>query len=167
MLTDAGPLIFLSKLTALDTLAEAGHRGQVTPAVELETARPALGYRFPDAIAIAEALRRGVLDRLQPSDEEQREAERLTRAASGLHAGECEVLAVSVGRDLPVLLHERQAIRVGRALRLDVWTPLELLFAGTPDADLLEARIRLLAGLVQMRLEEMERLLMRVERRRR
>ncbi len=167
MLTDAGPLIYLAKIDALDVFQEAGYRGMVTPVVERETARAALAYRYPDALLIATALRDGRLERVDPSAQEEQEAQRLMQASGGLHRGECEVLAIGDQRGFAVLLHERQAMRVAAALGLEVWSPVELLFQGTRDAELLEQRIRSFARLVEMRLTDVEALLELARRRQR
>jgi len=162
-MVDASPLIYLAKLDALDVFGQAGHVPLITPEVERETARPGLAYRFPDALAIAEAIRDGVLVRTELTDAEQRVATRLAAEAGGLDAGESEVLAVAEARELPVLLHERRAIRLARSLGLDTWSPVRLLMAGTPDRELLRDRVLRFARLVQMRFEDVEALMERLE----
>ena len=77
-MVDAGPLIYLAKLDALDVFAQTGHVPLITPEVERETARAGLAYRFPDALAIAEALRDGVLvrtDAIRPGATRRRSTE--------------------------------------------------------------------------------------------
>ena len=159
----AGPLVYLAKLDALDVFARAGHVPYVTPEVERETARAGLAYRYPDALAIAGAIRDGVLVRTELTDEERRGAARLSTDAGGLDAGESEVLAAAEARELPVLLHERRAIRLARSLGLDTWSPIRLLMAGTLDRGLLRDRILRFARLVQMRFEDVEALMERIE----
>jgi len=73
------------------------------------------------------------------------------------------VLAVAEARELPVLLHERRAIRLARSLGLDTWSPIRLLMAGTPDRGLLRDRVLRFARLVQMRFEDVEALMERIE----
>ena len=162
-MVDAGPLIYLAKLGALDVFARAGHVPLITPEVERETARAGLAYRFPDAIAVAEAIRDGILVRTELTDEERRVAARLGTEAGGLDAGESEVLAAAEARELPVLLHERRAIRLAKSLGLVTWSPVRLLFEGTPDRELLRVRVLRFARLVQMRFEDAEALLQRIE----
>lgn len=162
-MVDAGPLIYLAKLDALDVFAQTGHVPLITPEVERETARAGLAYRFPDALAIAEALRDGVLVRTDVSDQERHVAARLSTEAGGLDPGESEVLAAAEARELPVLLYERRAIRLSRSLGLDTWSPVRILMQGTPDRQLLRSRVLRFARLVQMRFEDVEALVQRVE----
>lgn len=164
-MVDAGPLIYLAKLDALDVFAAAGQVPIVTPEVERETSRPGLAYRYPDAVSIAEALRNGVLERTTVSAEERRVAQRLTAEVGGIDPGESEVLAVAVARGLPALLYERRAVRLARSLGLDTWSPIRLLLAGTSDAAQLRDRIVRFARLVEMRFEDVEELIRRIERR--
>jgi hypothetical protein len=162
-MVDASPLIYLAKLDALDVFAGAGQIPGVTPEVERETSRAGLAYRFPDALAIAEAIRDGVLVRVELTDQEHRAAGRLSAEVGGLDAGESEVLAVAEARELPVLLPERRAIRLSKSLGLDTWSPVRLLMAGTPDRALLRDRVMRFARLVQMRFEDVEALMERIE----
>ena len=162
-MVDASPLIYLAKLDALDVFVRAGHVPYITPEVERETSRAGLAYRYPDALAIAEAIRDGVLVRIELTDQERRAAGRLATESGGLDAGESEVLAVAEARELPVLLHERRAIRLARSLGLDTWSPIRLLMAGTPDRGLLRDRVLRFARLVQMRFEDVEALMERIE----
>jgi predicted nucleic acid-binding protein len=162
-MVDASPLIYLAKLDALDVFAQVGHVPLITPEVERESARPGLAYRFPDALTIAEAIRDGILVRTELTEEERRIAARLGAEAGGLDAGESEVLAAAEARELPVLLHERRAIRLARSLGLDTWSPLRLLMEGTAELDLLRERVLRFARLVQMRFEDVEALIQRIE----
>jgi predicted nucleic acid-binding protein len=163
LIVDAGPLIYLAKLEALDVSRVAGHTPLVTPEVERETARPGLAYVYPDALLVAEALRNGVLTRTVLSEEEHLTARRLAREAGGLDAGEAEVLAAAASRSLPVLLFERQAVRLARSLGLDTWSPIRLLLAGTPDSALLRERLVGFARLVSMRIEDVETVIQSIE----
>lgn len=163
VLVDAGPLIYLAKLDALDVFEHAGHTALVTPEVERETARPGLAYVYPDALMIAEALARGVLSHTALSESERVAADELMGEAGGLDMGEAEVLAVAAGRTLPVLLFERRATRLARALGIDTWSPLRLLAAGTPDRRLLRERVLAFARLVDMRFEDVEQLIQGIE----
>jgi predicted nucleic acid-binding protein len=162
-MVDAGPLIYLAKLDALDVFAGAGHQPLVTPEVERETARPGLAYIYPDASLIAEALRDGLLQRTGLSEEENEVAERLTTEAGGLDRGESEVIAAAARRSLPALLYERRAIRLARSLGLEVWSPLRLLVVGTNESELLRERARRFARLVEMRFEQLERVIREIE----
>jgi hypothetical protein len=64
------------------------------------------------------------------------------------------------------VIFERPARRVARAMGIRLLDVVELLFAGTRDVSLLEDRIRRFARLTQMRLTDLELLLLEVERRR-
>gem|GEM_PF-3462295 len=163
VMVDASPLIYLAKLDALDVFGLAGHVPLITPEVERETARPGLAYRFPDALMIAEALRDGVLVRTELSEQERTVASQLGAEAGGLDAGESEVLAAAGARELPVLLHERRAIRMARSLGLETWSPVRLLIEGTPDRELSRTRVLEFARMVQMRFEDVEALVRRIE----
>jgi predicted nucleic acid-binding protein len=163
MMVDASPLIYLAKLDALDVLAAAGQQPLLTPEVERETARVGLAYVYPDASLIAEALRSGVLRRTELTREEAEGVEGLMAEAGGLDQGEAEVLAVAARRSLPVLLFERRAIRLARSVGLPTWSPLRLLAAGTPNRRLLRQRMLGFARLVDMRFEQLERLLQEIE----
>ncbi len=83
--------------------------------------------------------------------------------AGGIARGEAEVLAAAVSRNEPALLFERQAVRLGQSLGLDVWSPVRLLFAGTADPAQLTQRMRRLAALVQMRFEDVQKLIQLIE----
>jgi hypothetical protein len=166
-MVDAGPLIYLAKLDALDTFDHTGHTPLVTEEVERETARPGLGYEHPDSLVIADALRAGRLVRTKLTTAEQATAERLRGESGGIDAGEAEVLAGALQRRLPVLLFEQRATRLARSMGIDAWTPVRLLFAGTPDANLLRDRVLGFASLVQMRFEDVPPLLKVIEERER
>lgn len=159
VLVDAGPLIYLAKLDALDTFANAGRTPLVTAEIERETARPGLAYDHPDVVVIAEALRRGVLQRVDLTDGEGELADRIQSAARGIDSGEAQVLAAAQIRRIPALLFERRAIRLARSLGIETWSPVRLLFEGTPDSAVLRERIVRLAQLVDMRFDDLERLL--------
>ena len=73
------------------------------------------------------------------------------------------MLAAAEARELPVLLYERRAIRLSRSLGLDTWSPVRILMQGTPDRQLLRSRVLRFARLVQMRFEDVEALIQRVE----
>lgn len=159
MLVDASPLIYLAKIDALDVFASSGHVPLITPEVERETARPGLAYEYPDSLVIADALDSGLLTRTQLTEPEMKLAERLSREAGGIDLGESEVLAAAVARHEPALLFERRATALARSMGVDAWSPARLLFAGTPDSSLLRDRIRGFASLVQMRYEDVQKLI--------
>ncbi|MGZ8761186.1 MAG: hypothetical protein ACXWXV_11545 [Aeromicrobium sp.] len=167
MMVDAGPLIYLAKLDALDLFGHSGHTPLVTEEVERETARPGLGYEHPDSLVIADALRSGRLARTKLTTAEVEAAERLRRESGGIDAGEAEVLAGALQRRLPALLFEHRATRLARSMGIDAWTPVRLMFAGTPDTSLLRDRVRRFAALVQMRFEDVSPLLKLIEERER
>lgn len=165
MLVVASPLIYLAKIDALDVFEHSGHDPLVTPEVERETARPGLGYEYPDSLVIAEALRSGRLKRTELSAAERQLAERLRQETGGIDAGEAEVLAAAAQRRLPALLFERRATRLARSMGIDSWTPVRLLLAGTRAPELLGNRIRLFAALVQMRFADVEAIIELIEER--
>lgn len=167
MLVDASPLIYLAKIDALDVFGLSGHVPLVTPEVETETARQGLGYEHPDSLVIADALRSGVLQRIDLTPDEVTTAGRLLTEAGGIDRGEAEVLAAALGRRQSALLHERRATRVARSIGIDARSPIDVLFAGTADPALLADRIRRLAALVQMRFEDVRALMELIEERER
>jgi hypothetical protein len=160
---DAGPLIYVAKLDALDVFGVAGLQPLVTTEVERETSRPALAYDHPDSLAIAGALGSGVLRRTELTAEERQAAVRIQQQAPALKTGEAEVLAAGQGRNLPVLLFERRALRFASAIALDVWLPPRLLFAGTRDRTVLRERILNFARLVDLPFAQVEAHLYEVE----
>jgi len=159
VVVDASPLIYLAKLGAFDIFRESSLRPLVPRSVFDETAKPALTYRRPDAIRIEEAVRSGDLELVEATFDESKAAEALAARIPQMHRGECEVLAIASARGVPAVIHEGRARTIARILRIDVLDVAELLFRGTPDDDLLEARIRGFGGLVNMRLPNMEALL--------
>ena len=163
MLVDASPLIYLAKLEALDVFATVGYEPLVTPAVERETSRAGLAYVYPDAALISQGLRTGVLSRTQLTAAEESVARRLGAEAGGLDPGEAEVLAAAATRSLPVLLFERRALRLARSLGVEAWSPVRLLIDGTPDPAARVDRLTRFARLVQMRFEDLERLVGGIE----
>lgn len=156
---DASPLIYLAKLDAFDAVSIAGHTAAVPPSVDAEATRPALAFRYPE-IAIIERVR---ADRqllvIAPDEREQALAVELAGRHGGLHSGELDVLAMGVVRGWTVCLHERQAARIARALGVATVHMVEILFAGTPDPDLLERRIRAFARLTNMSMTDLDVLL--------
>lgn len=167
ILLDSSPLIYLAKIEALGAAAGAGYQLHITPAILDETTREAIAYSHPDALVIARAVERQDIAVVTPTQRELLSAEQIRTRAAGLHAGECQVLSVALARRWPAVFHERQAERVARALNVTTVHPVGLLFAGTPDPDLLASRIRRFGGLVDMRTSDIDALLERVERRRR
>jgi len=164
LLFDAAPLIYLAN-GALDVIAAAGYQGLVPPPVVAETTRPAIAFMHADALSIEQAVRKGVLSTVAPTAEEHASAGDIARRVGGLHAGECDVLAIGLSRSIPAVIFERRARRVATALGLRLVDVLELLFAGTADADLLEERVRHFARLVDIRIGDLDRLVRAVERR--
>lgn len=161
---DSGPIIYLAKLDALDVLREAGYVPFLPPGVVEETSRADMGYRYPDALAIREALRSGTLRALRLTNSEQSMADRLATEIPALGRGERETLAVAMRRRWPGLFYERRASALARTLGVDTVGLVELLFQGTSDPALLERRIRTFAELVYMRPEDRESLLERIPR---
>lgn len=167
LLLDASPLIYLAKVDAMDVVAAAGYRAAIPTSVARECTEGGVAYRHADAAAISEAIRAGALEVVEPTSGESDEARRISVAAPGVHAGECDVLAVAIARGCPVSITERRAGRLARSLGLRVVHPLELLFVGIGDADRLESTTRRYAELVEMRLDELDRLMTQIEGRRR
>jgi len=163
---DAGPLIYLAKLDALDVLERSGRQAVVTPAVVAETARPELAFRHPEVALIQEAVQDGRI-RLVPLEKVEQEAvAEFGQRISGLHAGELEVLALGRTRGWEVCFQERQALRVARAYGLTTVHVVELLFGGTPDIELLRRRIRRFAVLTDLASADLDTLVELIEERR-
>jgi hypothetical protein len=156
---DASPLIYLAKLDAFDAMMIAGYQAAVPPSVYREVARPALAFRFPEAATVLAATEDGRIDVVPLTRREERLAGVLGARFGGLHAGELDVLAVGESRGWPVSLHERQASRLAVSRGVRNVHLVELLFAGTPDHDLLERRLRHFARLTNLRVNDLDRLL--------
>lgn len=161
--SDSAPLIYLAKLEAVDAFRAAGYRPFAPPAVVAETSRPEVSYRYPDALAIAEAFRRGELVATELDKAELGAAEGLASEIPGLGQGECQVLAVAHRRGWPALFYERRAAAIGRTLGVATIDVVEVLFAGTGEPELLASRIRRFADLVDMRAADRDLLLERVQ----
>lgn len=162
MLVDASPLVYLAKMDALDVFEASGHVPLITTEVEREAARPGLAYEHPDSVVIIEALRSGALKRTNLSEHELEDAQRL-RQSGGIGAGESEALAAAAARKAPVLVYDRRAARLAGSMSIRVWTPPDILIAGTRDRQLLLTRIKRFAALVQMRFEDVQALIERIE----
>ena len=163
---DASPLIYLANLEALEIFRTSGVHPLVPTTVIDETTTPALLYRHPDAAVIRKAVTDGVLEPVQLTAAERQTAASLATQIPTMHRGECEVLALAIERRIPALLVERRARRVALGLGVALSDVFELLFDGTPDDDLLAARIRRLGRLVDMRLADLEALMARIPGRR-
>jgi hypothetical protein len=149
-------------LEAIDAFRSAGYRPFAPPAVVAETSRPEVSYRYPDALAIAEAFRGGELAATELDEAELGSAERLASGIPGLGRGECQVLAVAHRRGWPAVFYERRAAAIARTLGVATIDLVELLFAGTREPELLASRIRRFADLVDMRARDRDLLLERV-----
>ena len=162
---DAGPLIYLAKLDALDVLPAAGHVGALTPSVWSEVAQPALAFRFPEIASIQRARDVRWLEVYPLAPAEIAFADDLAGRLSGLHRGELDCLAVASARGWPVCLHERQASRMARTLGMQPVHLVELLFRGMDDRGRLEACVRGFARLTNLAVADLDDLLhMIVER---
>jgi len=167
LVLDAGPLIYLAKLDAFDVLSTTGRDAIVPPSVHAEAARAELAFRHPEIATIQRALSAGAF-RVQPLNAAEADlATNLGERSSGFHAGERDVLALGHSRGWPVCLHERQAAKLARALGVGTIHLVEVLFAGTPDSDLLERRIRRFARLTNLAMDDLDELLDLINRRRR
>jgi hypothetical protein len=167
LVLDAGPLIYLAKLDALDAPAAAGWTPVVPPSVYAEAARPGLAFRHPEVALVEQARQDGRLRVVALDSREQQLAGEFAGRSSGLHAGELDALALGRARTWPVCLHERQAARLAGALGLRTVHLAEILFGGTNDADLLEDRIRHFARLTNLVMTDLDVLLQLIEGRRR
>lgn len=165
LLPDASPLIYLAKVEALDAL-DVFDRPAIVREVQQEVVAPGLGYRFPDALTIERAIQSGRIEVIAATPEERQQGNALVAEAGGLHRGEAVTIAVAVSRQWPVCVFERQARTLARAVGVEVIDPVEVLFAGTTDNDLLNHRVRRFGELVNLRLEALESLLSLIEDRR-
>jgi predicted nucleic acid-binding protein len=166
LVIDASPLIYLAKIDAMEVFEQLTLTALVTPAVAEETTRPALLYRHEDAAVMEQALRDGRIEAVELGPVELARADDLSARIPALHRGEREVLAVAAERHMPAVLFERRARHVAKMLGVQLMDIAELLFAGTPDDDQLEARIRHLARLTNMRVADYDAFLDRVKTRR-
>jgi predicted nucleic acid-binding protein len=165
LVLDASPLIYLAKIEAIDVLESLTERVLIPRAVLEETTRPALLYQHPDAAVIERAVREGVITAIDLDASETATTDDLTSRVPALHAGVSAVLAIALHRGIPAVLFERRARRVAAATGAELVDVVELLFAGTPQADLLATRVRRFAELVNMRLSDYEALRERVNER--
>jgi hypothetical protein len=161
---DAGPLIFLAKLDAFDVLPIASNVGYAPVPVVNEVARPDLRFRHPEIAVVERAMADGVLVVLSPGPGEVEAAREFSTQTAGLHAGELDVLALGRIRGWPVCVHERQASRLAATLGLATIHLVELLFAGTLDARLLERRVRGFARMTNLTMDDLDELLSLIPR---
>ena len=164
LVVDSSPLIYLAKLEALDVF-KIDAPALMTEGVRQEVLVPQAAVRFPEMARIDGALREGRLTIEPLRKEEQASADDIRSRIPGLGLGERESMAMAAARGLAVVLHDRRASRVGRAMGIAVVGPLELLFERTVDEGVLEERIRTFARLVDMRIEGLEQLLDRLKER--
>jgi predicted nucleic acid-binding protein len=160
---NAGPLIYLAKLDALDVL-ERHARCAITSGVEQEVVRPPSAYRFPEIARVEGIIRMGTLEVISMTTDEQARTDLLGHEVPGLGRGERETIAVAAARGWSAALFDRRARRIGEANGVAVVGVPRLLFEGSREPDLLERRIRGFATLVSMRLDDLELLLARVPR---
>lgn len=156
---DAGPLIHLAKLDALDVLGKGGWQAMIPPSVRDEAARPELAFRHPEVAVIMRALDEGRVSIAPLTVAEEQLTKDLATRATGMHAGELDVLALGLARSWPVCLHERQASRIAGALGIRAVHVVELLFDGTRDPKLLTRRVRAFGALTNMRASDLNALL--------
>lgn len=159
LVLDASPLIYLSKLDAFDAVALAEYEAVVPLSVFAEAARPELAFRYPEIATITRMADERRLRVVALEPHEVAVAAELKLTYGGLHAGELDVLALGQARGWTVYFHERQAARLARALGLVTVHLVEVLFAGTPASDVLERRLRDLARLTNMRIDDLDALL--------
>lgn len=166
LVLDASPLIYLAKLDAFDAIAIAGHTAVVPPSLYAEAARPELAFRHPEIASIENVRADGQLLVVAMDAPEKELATELAVRYGGLHAGELDVLALGHARGWTACFHERQAARLARSLGLETIHVIEILFAGTLDPDLLERRIRHLARLTNLTMNDLDVLLNLIRERR-
>jgi predicted nucleic acid-binding protein len=164
LLLDSGPVIYLAKVDALDVLSSPRRSG-ITEGVERETVMPEAAYRFPEIAHIEAAIRMGLLEVVALTSDEQANADELGQQIPGLGRGERETIAVASARGWAAVLFDRRARRIAEAFGVTVVGVFELLFAGTAGDAALVERVRRLAHLVSMRIEDLESILERVRER--
>lgn len=156
LVLDASPLIYLAKLDAFDAVAIAGYTAVVPPSVYAEAARPELAFRHPE-IPTVERLRDDGRLLVVPLDAAERTlATDLAGRFGGLHAGELDALALGHARGWTACFHERQASRLARVVGVATAHLVEVLFAGTPDLDVLDGRIRHFARLTNLTMNDLD-----------
>ena len=109
LVLDAGPLIYLAKLDAMDAPAIAGWTPVVPPSVYAEAARPELAFRHPEVAIIEQAQADGRLRVVALDDREKELAGEMAGRSSGLHSGELDAMALGRTRSWLVCLHHRCA----------------------------------------------------------
>jgi len=166
LVLDASPLIYLAKLDAFDAVANAGHTAVVPHSVYAEAARPELAFRHPEIATVERVRADGNLLVVELEATEKELATDQAGRYGGLHAGELDVLALGQARHWTVCFHERQAARLAHSMGVATIHVIELLFAGTPDLDLLERRIRHIARLTNLTMNDLDVLLNLIRERR-
>ena len=166
LVLDASPLIYLAKLDAFDAVTIAGFAAVVPPSVYAEAARPELAFRHPEIATVERVRADGNLLVVELEAPEKELATDLAGRYGGLHAGELDVLALGQARHWTVCFHERQAARLARSLGLETIHVIEILFAGTPDLDVLERRIRRFARLTNLTMNDLDELMNLIRERR-
>jgi predicted nucleic acid-binding protein len=161
-LLDTSPLIYLAKIDALDVLERRG-RAWITPTVRTEAIVPATAFRFPEIVAIEAAIDRGAVGSTALTTGEQARVAWLVEQVPGLGHGECEAISVAIERAWPVALTGRRAVRVAGALGAQVIDVFDLVISGTRDTGPARKRVRVLAGLMNLRLEALMAMLERLE----
>ncbi len=161
---DAGPLIYLAKIGALDVFVRTAP-GWISPGVRREAVTPPAAYRFPEIATIDGAIRDGRILVAELRPEEVTLAADLEARIPGLGQGERESVSMAAGRRWSVVLLDRRALRVARMLGVSVVAVVELLFDRTSEDEILAGRLRHFASLVDMRIDTLERLLEQVKER--
>lgn len=161
LIVDASPLIYLAKLDALDVFG-LDDPDAISEGVRNEVLLPQAAYRFPEIVRIDESIRKGRLEIVSLDEAEQEGVEALSRRVPGLGRGELETITVARARGWLAAIADLRATRVAEAHGVCVMGMVELLFARTKDGDELDGRIRGLARLVNMRIDTLEQLLVRI-----
>lgn len=164
LVVDTSPLIYLAKIDALD-LFTADAPAHITESVRSEAILPQAAYRFPEIVAIDDALRKGTIRVVTLRTDEAEAVVDIARRVPGLGSGERESIAFAQLRGRSVVLFDRGADRIAQAMGVHGVGITDLLFARTDDDDLLESRIRRFAHLVDMRTAALEQLMERAKER--
>lgn len=123
---DASPLIYFSKMDALNYLAATFGSVGVAPAVHHEAVVVGLERGFPDAIRIERAFNNGWLVLVSLTETERNMAVQIQKEHR-LGSGESETIACCVRRSTTALLHDRKARRVAVEYGVSTWKPGDIL----------------------------------------
>lgn len=145
IVADASPLIALSRIDRLGLLKSTYRRVSIGPRVREETVERGLEVDPVGSRRVAEAMRAGWLEEVQPSVEEEAHIDLLV-LESGLGAGEAEALALAASRGASVIIDDKAARIAAEALGVrylgTVGAVLEAALGGHLGLEELEQSIR-------------------------